>query len=74
MDMHFGTLRIRNAQVSNRRTLLYASHQLLERISPELKSRMRDQSSLARIEPDLIKELSELTGWSLESFQKTMWL
>ena len=64
----FGGVRLGKNYVSFYLMTVYASPDLLKAMSPELKKRMQGKScfNFKKVEPDLFKELKELTRLSIE--------
>jgi len=71
-DLFFGSAQIKKNYVSFYLMPVYMYPDLLNGISPELKKRMQGKScfNFKKIEPDLIKELTQLTKKSFERFTK----
>jgi hypothetical protein len=71
-ELFFGSAQIKKNYVSFYLMPVYMYPDLLKDISPELKKHMQGKScfNFKKIEPELFKELSELTQKSAERFQK----
>jgi hypothetical protein len=71
-QLFFGSAQVKKNYVSFYLMPVYMYPDLLNDISPELKKRMQGKScfNFKKAEPDLIKELEELTRKSVEKFQK----
>ena len=70
-QLFFGAARIQKNYVSFYLMPVYMFPDLLKDISPELKKRMQGKScfNFRKVEPDLFKELAELTHKSIEQFR-----
>jgi len=70
-QLFFGSARIQKNYVSFYLMPVYMFPELLKDISPELKKRMQGKScfNFKKVEPDLFKELAELTHKSVEQFR-----
>jgi hypothetical protein len=70
-QLFFGSAQIKKNYVSFYLMPVYMFPDLLKDISPELKKRMQGKScfNFKKVEPDLFKELAELTHKSLEHFR-----
>jgi hypothetical protein len=70
-QLFFGSARIQKNYVSFYLMPVYMFPDLLKDISPELKKRMQGKScfNFKKVEPDLFKELAELTHKSVEQFR-----
>jgi len=66
--LFFGAVQIKKNYVSFYLMPVYMFPELLKNISPELKKRMQGKScfNFKKVEPDLFKELKELTRLSVE--------
>lgn len=71
-ELFFGSAQIKKNYVSFYLMPVYMYPDLLNGLSPELKKHMQGKScfNFRRVEPELFKELSELTEKSAERFQK----
>ena len=71
-QLFFGSAQVKKNYVSFYLMPVYMYPELLQNISPDLKKRMQGKScfNFKKIEPDLFKELSELTRKSVEKFQQ----
>jgi hypothetical protein len=71
-QLFFGSAQVKKNYVSFYLMPVYMYPELLQDISPDLKKRMQGKScfNFKKIEPDLFKELSELTRKSIEKFQQ----
>jgi hypothetical protein len=71
-ELFFGSAQIKKNYVSFYLMPVYMYPELLKEISPELKKHMQGKScfNFKRVEPELFKELSELTQKSAERFLK----
>jgi hypothetical protein len=71
-QLFFGSAQVKKNYVSFYLMPVYMYPELLQDISPDLKKRMQGKScfNFKKIEPDLFKELSELTRKSVEKFQQ----
>ena len=71
-QLFFGSAQIRKNYVSFYLMPVYMYPELLKDISPELKKRMQGKScfNFKRVEPDLFKELANLTYKSAERFKE----
>ena len=71
-QLFFGSAQIKKNYVSFYLMPVYMYPDLLNDISPELKKRMQGKScfNFKKVEPDLFRELTELTRKSVERFQK----
>jgi len=71
-ELFFGSTQIKKNYVSFYLMPVYMYPDLLDNISPELKKHMQGKScfNFKRVEPELFKELSELTRKSAKRFQK----
>lgn len=72
-QLFFGATRIQKNYVSFYLMPVYMFPDLLKDISPELKKRMQGKScfNFRKVEPDLFKELADLTNKSVEQFRKS---
>jgi len=70
--LFFGSTQVKKNYVSFYLMPVYMYPELLNGISPELKRRMQGKScfNFKQVEPDLFKELAELTKKSFERFTK----
>ncbi len=70
-QLFFGSARIQKNYVSFYLMPVYMFPDLLEDISPELRKHMQGKScfNFKKVEPDLFKELAELTHKSVEQFR-----
>ena len=70
-QLFFGSAQIKKNYVSFYLMPVYMFPDLLKDISPELKKRMQGKScfNFKKVEPDLFKELAELTHKSVEQFR-----
>ena len=70
--LFFGSAQIKKNYVSFYLMPVYMFPNLLENISPELKKHMQGKScfNFKKVEPDLFKELTNLTKKSFERFTK----
>jgi len=71
-QLFFGSAQIKKNYVSYYLMPVYMYPDLLKAISPELKKHMQGKScfNFKKVEPDLFKELTELTSKGAERFQK----
>jgi hypothetical protein len=71
-QLFFGSAQIKKNYVSFYLMPVYMYPDLLKDVSPELKKHMQGKScfNFKKVEPDLFKELAELTHKSAERFQK----
>jgi hypothetical protein len=71
-ELFFGSAQIKKNYVSFYLMPVYMYPDLLEDISPELKKHMQGKScfNFKRVEPELLRELSELTKKGAERFQQ----
>ena len=71
-ELFFGSAQIKKNYVSFYLMPVYMYPDLLREISPELKKRMQGKScfNFKRFEPELFRELEDLTKKSYERFQK----
>lgn len=71
-ELFFGSAQIKKNYVSYYLMPVYMYPELLKDISPDLKKRMQGKScfNFRKVEPELFKELSELTKKGAERFQK----
>jgi hypothetical protein len=69
-QLFFGSAQIKKNYVSFYLMPVYMYPELLKDISPELKKHMQGKScfNFKKVEPDLFKELAELTDRSVERF------
>ena len=70
-DVFFGAVQSRRSYVSYYLAPVYLNPSLLDGISPELRRRMQGKScfNFRAVDPDLFRELSELTARSFEWFE-----
>lgn len=70
-ELFFGSAQIKKNYVSFYLMPVYMYPDLLKDISPELKKHMQGKScfNFKKVEPDLFKELAELTRKSVERFR-----
>ena len=70
--LFFGAVQVKKSYVSFHLMPLYLKPELLESISPELKSRMQGKScfNFSAVEPALFKELTALTKASFGSYKE----
>lgn len=70
--LFFGAVQVKKAYVSFHLMPVYLKPELLEPVSPELKSRMQGKScfNFSASEPGLFKELAALTKSSFASYRK----
>ena len=70
-QLFFGAAQVKKNYVSFYLMPIYMYPDLLEGISPELKKHMQAKScfNFKRVEPDLFKELAELTRKGVEKFK-----
>lgn len=71
-DLFFGSAQVKKNYVSFYLMPVYMYPELLKGISPELKKRMQGKScfNFKKVEPELFKELAELTRQSAEKFKQ----
>ncbi len=71
-ELFFGSAQVKKNYVSFYLMPVYMYPELLKDISPELKKRMQGKScfNFKKVEPDLFRELTELTRKSVEKFQQ----
>ena len=71
-QLFFGSAQVKKNYVSFYLMPVYMYPELLKDISPELKKRMQGKScfNFKKVEPDLFRELTELTRKSVEKFQQ----
>jgi len=71
-QLFFGAAQIKKNYVSFHLMPVYMYPALLQGISPELKKRMQGKScfNFKKVEPDLFKELAELTQKGVEKFKE----
>ena len=71
-ELFFGSAQIKKNYVSFYLMPVYMYPELLNDISPELKKHMQGKScfNFKKIEPDLFKELEELTHKGVDKFRK----
>ena len=71
-ELFFGSAQIKKNYVSFYLMPVYMYPELLNDISPELKKHMQGKScfNFKKVEPDLFKELEELTHKGVERFRK----
>jgi hypothetical protein len=71
-QLFFGSAQVKKTYVSFYLMPVYMYPELLQDISPELKKRMQGKScfNFKKVEPDLFRELEELTRKSVEKFQQ----
>ena len=71
-EIFFGAAQIKKNYVSFHLMPVYMYPDLLQGISPELKKRMQGKScfNFKKVEPDLFKELAELTQKGVEKFKE----
>ena len=71
-DLFFGSAQIKKNYVSFYLMPVYMYPELLKDISPELKKHMQGKScfNFKKVEPDLFKELADLTDKSAEKFKQ----
>lgn len=71
-QLFFGSAQIKKNYVSFYLMPVYMYPDLLKDISPELKKRMQGKScfNFKKVEPELFRELTELTHKSIETFQQ----
>ena len=71
-QLFFGSAQVKKNYVSFYLMPIYMYPELLQDISPELKKRMQGKScfNFKKVEPDLFRELAELTRRCAEKFQK----
>lgn len=71
-ELFFGSAQIKKNYVSFYLMPVYMYPDLLKDISPELKKHMQGKScfNFKKVEPELFKELNELTHRSVERFKK----
>jgi len=71
-ELFFGSAQIKKNYVSFYLMPVYMYPELLNDISPELKKRMQGKScfNFKKVEPDLFKELGELTRQGVEKFKQ----
>jgi len=72
-QLFFGSAQIKKNYVSFYLMPVYMFPDLLKGISPDLKKHMQGKScfNFKKVEPDLFKELAELTHKSVEQFRKS---
>jgi hypothetical protein len=70
--LFFGAVQLKKAYVSFHLMPVYVRPELLEGISPDLRSRMHGKScfNFRTVEPSLFKELSDLTSAGFASYQE----
>jgi hypothetical protein len=70
--LFFGAVQLKKAYVSFHLMPVYVRPELLEGISPDLRSRMHGKScfNFRTVEPPLFKELSDLTSAGFASYQE----
>ena len=70
-ELFFGSVQIRKNYVSLYLMPVYMYPELLKGISPELRKHMQGKScfNFKKVEPELFKELAELTQQSIEKFR-----
>lgn len=71
-QLFFGSAQVKKNYVSFYLMPVYMYPELLQAISPELKKRMQGKScfNFKKVEPDLFRELEELTRRSVKKFQQ----
>jgi hypothetical protein len=71
-DLFFGSAQVKKNYVSFYLMPVYMYPELLKNISPELKKRMQGKScfNFKKVEPELFKELAELTRQGAERYNK----
>jgi hypothetical protein len=71
-ELFFGSAQIKKNYVSFYLMPVYMYPELLKDISPELKQRMQGKScfNFKKVQPDLFKELGELTRQGVEKFRQ----
>lgn len=71
-DLFFGSAQVKKNYVSFYLMPVYMHPELLKGISPELKKRMQGKScfNFKKVEPELFKELAELTKKGAEKFKQ----
>lgn len=71
-QLFFGSAQVKKNYVSFYLMPVYMYPELLQGVSPELKKRMQGKScfNFKKVEPDLFRELTELTRKSVEKFQQ----
>ena len=71
-ELFFGSAQIKKNYVSFYLMPVYMYPELLQNISPELKKRMQGKScfNFKKIEPELFRELAELTRKGAEKFKE----
>lgn len=71
-ELFFGSAQVKKNYVSYYFMPVYMYPELLKEISPELKKRMQGKScfNFKKVEPDLFKELAELTKKGAEKFKQ----
>ena len=71
-ELFFGSTQIKKNYVSFYLMPVYMYPELLEDVSPELKKRMQGKScfNFKRVEPELFRELAELTRKGAERFKE----
>jgi hypothetical protein len=71
-ELFFGSVQIKKNYVSFYLMPVYMYPELLHDVSPELKKLMQGKScfNFKRLEPDLFKELEDLTNKGVEKFKK----
>ena len=71
-QLFFASAQVKKNYVSFYLMTVYMYPELLNGISPELKKRMQGKScfNFKKVEPDLFRELEELTRKSVERFQQ----
>jgi hypothetical protein len=74
--MFFGAVRYGKTYISYYLMPVYSQPALLEGMSPELKKRMQGKScfNFKKSEPELFKELNQLTKRGFETFRKDGWI
>lgn len=71
-ELFFGSVQIKKNYVSFYLMPVYMYPQLLKDVSPELKKRMQGKScfNFKKVEPELFRELAELTRKGAEKFKE----
>ena len=71
-QLFFGSAQVKKNYVSFYLMPVYMYPELLQDISPELRKRMQGKScfNFKKVEPELFKELSDLTRKSVKKFQQ----
>ena len=71
-QLFFGSAQVKKNYVSFYLMPVYMYPELLKGISPDLKKRMQGKScfNFKKVEPDLFRELEDLTRKSVEKFQQ----